>query len=463
MSRTLTTLLRNLVSGFRLALFLPVSRADFRVGAVEYAALAVFNLLVWLAGSYLRSAPEAQFVASAVPGLLAYIPMGLLFCLLAAKLLRDDSLFAAFAVALASTDLLFEIAGSLIYVSLHRQWLALPPQASLALYALYVLWAMACALRALRLLAGWRAPGARAAALVLAAMVLLMVYMPREEPWVAPPPAEDAADAGVLREDLFHAQEGLLDRELDRLAPQRPGQADLYFLGAAPYAGQQTFMLELASVRRLLEDSFDIAGRAVSLMNHASALGAAPLATATNLRLALMALADTMNVEEDVLMLFLTSHGSADHELSFDFPPLQLRQVNPTALSRMLADSGVKWKIIVISACYSGGFIESLRDDNTLVITAADATHASFGCEAESDYTWFSRAYFDQALREQAAGGSYSFIAAFERARALVAEREKEAGYEPSNPQMFVGAAMREKLKALQTRLAVSAAAAKPR
>ena len=459
MRAQLHSLGRNVLSGLRLALFLPVSRADFRIGVVEYAVLAVFNLLVWLVGSYARSGEGAQFLASAVPALLAYIPIGLLFCLLAAKLLRDEALFAAFAVVLASTDLLFEIAGSLIYLCLDRQWLALPPQASLALYTIYVGWAIACVLRALHVLAGWRVPGARLAALTLTAMVLIMVYIPRDEPWVVPPPVEDAVEVSLFQEELFHAQEGLLDRELDRLSPQRPGEPDLYFLGAAPYARQQTFVLELAAVRKLLEESFDTAGRSVSLMNHASALGAAPLATATNLRLALMDLGDTMNVEEDVLMLFLTSHGSAGHELAFDFPPLQLRQVNPTALSRMLADSGIKWKIIVISACYSGGFIEALKDDNTLVITAADATHTSFGCEAASDYTWFSRAFFDQALREEAGKGSYSFTAAFERAKTLVAEREKEAGYEASNPQMFVGASMKGKLKTLEARLAARAAA----
>jgi hypothetical protein len=189
-------------------------------------------------------------------------------------------------------------------------------------------------------------------------------------------------------------------------------------------------------------------------MNHQTTLGAVPIASVSNLRMSLAQFGETMNVDEDVLVLFLTTHGSAQHELSFDFPPLQLRQVNPTSLARMLADSGIKWKVIVISACYSGGFIEALKDDNTLVITAADATHTSFGCEAESDFTWFSKAYFDEALRSEADGGGYSFTGAFERAKAAVTEREKAEGYEPSNPQMFVGNAMREKLKALEARLA---------
>ena len=60
----------------------------------------------------------------------------------------------------------------------------------------------------------------------------------------------------------------------------------------------------------------------------------------------------------------------------------------------------------------------------------------------------------DEALRGEADSGSYSFTGAFERAKVAVTAREKAEGYEPSNPQMFVGNAMREKLKALEARLA---------
>ena len=107
----------------------------------------------------------------------------------------------------------------------------------------------------------------------------------------------------------------------------------------------------------------------------------------------------------------------------------------------------------MLSACYSGGFIDSLRDANTAVITASDADHPSFGCETESQSTWFGRAFIDEALREEAVNGTYSLEAAFARARKTVAERERTAGYDPSNPQMVMGDALREKLRSLSARL----------
>jgi hypothetical protein len=122
--------------------------------------------------------------------------------------------------------------------------------------------------------------------------------------------------------------------------------------------------------------------------------------------------------------------------------------MNPTMLSRMLADSGIKWKIVVVSACYSGGFVEPLKDDNTLIVTSSDAENTSFGCEADSKITWFSQAFFDQALRR-----TRSLFDAFTQASDAVREREKSEGYKPSNPQIHMGAAMKQKLEALERRL----------
>ncbi|MBI2319170.1 MAG: hypothetical protein HYY28_09650 [Betaproteobacteria bacterium] len=83
-----------------------------------------------------------------------------------------------------------------------------------------------------------------------------------------------------------------------------------------------------------------------------------------------------------------------------------------------------------------------------LIITAAEASRQSFGCEAASDFTWFSRAFFDQALRR-----TFSLTQAFEEAKRSIAERERTHGYEASNPQIALGAAMRAKLASIQQRL----------
>jgi hypothetical protein len=314
---------------------------------------------------------------------------------------------------------------------------------------LYIGWGFAAMIRAQWLLTGWRAPGSITAsalfALVLGAFVFLL---PRNELWIPTPSHTEEAQTSVAREDLFHLQAGLLEYRLAQLQPERPGVEDLYFIGVAPYALQDTFASELGVVKRLMDERFDTDGRSLVLVNHPATLHEQPIATATNLRRAIERIAAGMNTEEDVLFLFLTTHGTEEHELVFELPPLQLQQLTPTALARLLNDSGIKWKVVVISACFSGGFIEPLKDDHTLIVTAADDLHQSFGCQYDSNFTWFSKAYFDQALRR-----TFSFTEAFGSARASIAEREKGRGLAASNPQMFIGAAMKGKLESLAGRL----------
>jgi Peptidase C13 family len=91
----------------------------------------------------------------------------------------------------------------------------------------------------------------------------------------------------------------------------------------------------------------------------------------------------------------------------------------------------VRNKVVVISACYSGVFIPHLANVDTLVITAADANHASFGCEDKAKWTYFGDAFFNVALRR-----ATSLKEAFVLARSLVEKRELRDGFEPSRPQI---------------------------
>ena len=100
----------------------------------------------------------------------------------------------------------------------------------------------------------------------------------------------------------------------------------------------------------------------------------------------------------------------------------------------MLARTGVRHKVVVISACYSGIFIPHLANPNILVVTAADADHPSFGCRDKAKWTYFGDAFFNIALRH-----AKSLKDAFVGARALVHRRELREHIEPSNPLMAGG------------------------
>jgi hypothetical protein len=155
-------------------------------------------------------------------------------------------------------------------------------------------------------------------------------------------------------------------------------------------------------------------------------------ATIEGLAMSLRNAAKGIDAENDVLFLILTSHGS---RAGLAVKAGRLSQMlTPSALADMLARTGVRHKVVVISACYSGVFAPRLANPDTLVITAADAEHPSFGCRDKAKWTYFGDAFFNVALRE--AG---SLKDAFVVARSLVRKRELREHVEPSNPRMAGG------------------------
>jgi hypothetical protein len=155
-------------------------------------------------------------------------------------------------------------------------------------------------------------------------------------------------------------------------------------------------------------------------------------ATIEALAATLQMAAKTMNGESDILFLILASHGSRDG-LAVTAGRLT-ETLTPSNLADMLDRTSVRHKVVIISACYSGVFIPRLADADTLVITAADADHASFGCRDKAKWTYFGDAFFNVALRR-----AKSLKDAFLLARSVVLKRELRQGFDLSHPQMAGG------------------------
>ncbi len=281
--------------------------------------------------------------------------------------------------------------------------------------------------------------------------------MPEAAWWAAPSKAEgrDTRYPSPASEEVLAAQPQLLDGALSDLEDQRPGVTDLYFVGFAPDATEDVFRRDIVAARELFDQRFDTDGRSVTLINNPRTVLDVPLATVSNLRETLAEIGATIDRDDDVVLLFLESHAGRDNRLAADFPPLDLDEVSPQTLREMLDEAGIKWRIVIVSACYSGGYVEPLKDDHTLIMTAAAADRTSFGCGTDSDATFFSESLFRQALHFED-----SFLKAFEQARRSIAEREKKENMSPpSDPQLFVGAAMAAKLPPLEEALRARRAA----
>ena len=268
-------------------------------------------------------------------------------------------------------------------------------------------------------------------------------------------PAATAQDTRLhLTQEIMESQPRLLGAALDAIQPQRPGVIDVYAITFAPYGSEDVFMRESALVADVMTRRFDAAGRTLQLVNNKATVDRLPWATPLNLQRAIARIGERMDKDEDVLFIHLTSHGGADGQLAASLRPMTVDSVTPQALKQWLDAAGIRHRVISISACFSGSWIEPLAGDDTLVMTAADADHTSYGCGSGSELTFFGRAMYDEELRH-----TRSFERAHAAARKVIAQREKEAGKADgySNPQIRIGGGIRTTLARLETQLAASA------
>ena len=446
-------LLHNLENGLRISLSLRVDASTLCASPGALVLLALADFLLNLSASLLLVGPVGSFSYSAIPSFFFHIPVLLVFGLLAGQVLSRPLLVTAIPAALMALSIPIELSHALIerMAQLRAlEWLVdylVAPH----YYRFFFWWLLTAMIFVWRL-----EPGApRRARLTVLLLLLVLVlpplwFYPRGDLWVS---AAESGESGELRltEEVLAAQARLLDERLAGLVPGKKGVVDLYFIGLAGDGSQDVFLKELNSAEKLFAQRFGASGRTVLLVNNPTTAAALPFASVTNLQKAVAGVGQVMNRDEDLLLLYLSSHGSREHELLINNPPLELNDVTPEKVRRILRNAGINWRVIVVSACYAGGFIDPLKDDRSLIITAADETHESFGCGYGEDFTWFGEAFLDHALRS-----TFSFTTAFEAAREIIAKWEEEQGETPSNPQIWVGGAVQGKLEELEKELSKS-------
>jgi len=440
---------RNLLAGVKTTLFLPVSRLAFRVDAAQLLALFLFSALLDVARDWIRT--DSDRVFSLLGAGTEFYGAGVLLFLAAILALayrQRGMLLRLPLIVLAALPLLqiaLELPDVLRAFAL-PSWLASRVGDAILVWIIVVF--IRCMALAMAPSTSVRIPRAVAGGLLLAAPIWFGNSLAPNDPWFAKPATildERGLNAGS--EPVLATQSFLLDQLLDKLEDERPGVADLYFVGFAPYGAQDVFRKDVEAAQHVMDERWGTAGRSIVLINNPGTLLSAPFATVTNLRETLNEIGGAIDADNDIVVVYLVSHGSRDFKLAASQPPLSLVELTPPGLRQMLDDAGIGWRVIIVSACFSGGYIEPLKDERTLVITAAHSDRISFGCGDRSDATFFGEAFFQQGMAT-----ADSFQAAFEIAKKRVDARERAEGYSPaSNPQIWVGDAMTEKLKTLRT------------
>jgi hypothetical protein len=433
--------LRNVISGLRLLTFRKVDASAFVPSARQVLFFTLIAVLIWIAYDRLGAGDKVFFDPYALAQLGWLILVTLALFVIFTPTSQGLAVLGRESIAAASMlPILLVLAllvGYFARESSGGRWLG-PLVAIVAVVYLF------------RAKHNAGRESAISAFVGSVAIVLITAWTYNEtvaEPlqfWYSSTDVDEAPlDWGGAEEQIYRQPE-LLDRALAGLETQNPDRADVYFVGFAGYGAQDVFLKEANFARDSLAQHYDLRKHSLILANSPVPAHDALLASTTALRRSLGGVALKMDVANDVLMLYITSHGSEDGSVAVSESGMPFNDLYAEDLRSALQASGIQWRVIIVSACYSGTFISPLKDDRTAIFTASRADRTSFGCSDERDLTYFGEALFRDALP-----ASGSLLDAFTQAQRIIAKREQEEGLDPSQPQLYIGERMRAKLREL--------------
>jgi hypothetical protein len=400
------------------------------------AAMAVLTLGVWIALDRLRAGPNANFMSWNIPaiGSCVLLMLGAAFIASRASAPRIPFRMALYIVIAVAPFLV-----AVWWLADTRIGSALFIKRLLGLYAIaYV------ALNLRRLTGTWQV---RATVLLLVTFGL--AYEADQQAywsasvWIPAPTGdeEDYANSSRKTESLLFDQRTKIDAVVNGFAVSADKAPRIFFVGFAGVASQRVFAEEIKFGAERVAARFNVEDRQLLLLNDRRDLATFPIGTVTSLAYGLKLIGQKMDPDRDILFLALSSHGSSDPSLSVSNSVLSLQQLTGEDLSAALQASGIKRRIIVISACHAGAFIPQLKNPDSIIITAAAADKTSFGCSDDRDLTYFGEAFYRDALPK-----AQNLQDAFNHAKDAIAARETQEHQKTSDPQAYFGSDLQRDL-----------------
>jgi hypothetical protein len=265
-----------------------------------------------------------------------------------------------------------------------------------------------------------------------------------------------SANNGLAIEYGISAQDALQDHQrlaaaLAALSPQRPGTVDAYVLSIA-LDSDPVFGREAREAARVLARRYDAEGRTIVLASpDGNGDDSHARGSLNSLSVALARIAEVMDSEEDVLVLYATSHGMPIGMVYY-YGDAGYGSISPLRLSALLGELRITNRLLIMNACFAGSFVPALASETSVVVAAAAADRTSFGCAATNDWTYFGDAFINRALRRPQPLGQ-----AFEQARTKIAQWEADIHMTPSEPQIGQGSRAGSWLTQLESRIPPSA------
>lgn len=429
--------LNNLLSGLKVSLFLKFRKEDFHVSQKQLWFVVFLTLTITFFEDLANTKSPRNFSIYALEFSSLYFMMIFFGAFVASLILKHGQLQLSLPIIILNSVIfpMYVIDNGIDIIN--PEWMK-----NLKAYNLYTrlfqIWFFLIIFRSVLALTNLQI----IRQIVSTLLLMFLIYFPSK--FVNPYPPrfwykdyneqEEILEEKISAEDILQKQHVMLEKALKSIKPTTDS-TDFYLISFGSYGWQDVFMKEALFAKEVFDKKLKTIGRSIALINNKKTIDTYPLASVTNLKHGIDGLAKKADTKEDILLLFLTSHGDKDSSLSMYFDYVPLNSLDSKKLKELLENSSFKWKVIIISACFSGTFIEPLKNENTIIITASSKDRNSFGCSDERELTFFGEAYLKEAMSQ-----TNSLIEAFHIAKDIVRKMEEREKYaNPSEPQIFIG------------------------
>ena len=236
-----------------------------------------------------------------------------------------------------------------------------------------------------------------------------------------------SADSRISSDALLAQQFATVERALEKTAG---AERLVLYVGSAQHSQSLAFQGDVLLVQKRLQ-AVNPKVQSIILSNEAQTSQLVyPFATLHSLDQTFARIAAWSRKYPLTLVVLVTTHGNVDL-LSTNVANEYYAPVRSSHLRPWLDAVGDTPTVLILSACHSGSFIPKLAASQRIVLAAAASDRISFGCNYQSENTYFIGEMFGPGFDPNA-----SWQQSFDRTRSGIEQKERAMRMgPPSNPQ----------------------------
>lgn len=235
--------------------------------------------------------------------------------------------------------------------------------------------------------------------------------------------------AAAQSDILLSTQLNIIDENLKKVSP---GKRSVIYIGSAQHSQSLVFQRDiLLAQRKFLEINPNVQSILLSNQLESNQLNY-PFATQSTLDTVFKKVGDWSQKYPINLIILISTHGNVDI-LSINIANTYWPAIRSSHIKKWLEGLHDVPSAMLLSACFSGSFIQPLADENRIILTAAAYNRNSFGCAYHDENTYFIGNLFSTDWNSK-----NTWEENYRQMNEKIQQTEKKLGLPNSSPQIYL-------------------------